>query len=142
MIKYDPTLLHLDYLSGGNWHPLVISNLNYQNTYNPDDGYTLIPGSETITFTLNGPGPKSLVQVLRDLRLQYDGHLVGSGYFTVDSYRRVYTPITGGWRTDATCTAVGAYAAALSISVTYKTVRPAHETAIQFIRQWVKVNNF
>jgi hypothetical protein len=148
MIPYNRNLVHLDYYSGGSWHPLAFATINYAASYTPDENSTLIIGSETLNFSLNGPGPKSLVQPLRALRLKYSTKLVGSGYFTVDSYRRRYTTDAAAakrgkdFRTEASCSAVTAYAAALSIKVTYTKERPPNETAYQFIKQFITVSNW
>lgn len=148
MIKFDKTLLKFDYLTGNLWYPLDFATLRYSAQYNPDSNKTLIIGSETITFSMGGAGVIALSSVLSLVRLKYDGHFVGSGYFTVDSYQRAYSTDPDAqrhgqhFRTDATCTAVSAYAAALDLKVTYNKTRPTGETAKQFISQWVTISNW
>lgn len=148
MIKFNRELLTFDYLTGNLWYPLTFSTLNYSAQYSPDSNRTLIIGSETLTFSMSGAGVLALASVLTLVRLKYSGHFVGSGYFNVDTYQRDYSTDPDAqkrgkpFRTEASCTAVSAYAAALDLKVTYNKTRPTGETAKQFIEQWVTISNW
>jgi hypothetical protein len=148
VIKFDYTLVSLEYFWDG-WHPLPAAKVDYHADYTPDASLTLIIGSEALHISLSGPGDQTLLPPLRVVRLSYGGFLVGSGLFTVDTVTTVQLAGDAAaeargeaYRTECTCSAVGAYAAMLDVEVSYATERPAGETAYEFITQFVAVGNW
>jgi len=146
---YDPHLLTIERKTGvDTWAPVEVASLNYSANYDPDDGGTLIVGSETVRFTISGWGSAGLLNPLDVIRVRYDGIDIGCGLYTVDTAQTTTTVDPEAKRhsgqterVDCQCSAVGTYAAALDTIVTWPDKLPA-ETAIKRVRRWVTVDNW
>lgn len=148
MTAYNPDLFTVEKSSGGGWVTVAVANLTYNASYDPDNGGTLIVGSETVRFTLSGWGAATLLNPLDVIRVRYNGIDIGCGLYTVDNavVTKTVDPEAeryGGEkeRVDCECSAVGTYAAAMDTIVTWADTLPA-ETAITRVRRWVTVNGW
>lgn len=148
MTEYDRDLFTVEKSTGGGWTAVAVANLTYSASYDPDDGGTLIIGSETVRFVLSGWGSAALLNPLDVIRVRYNGIDIGCGLFTVDTATVTETVDPqaehyGGEteRVDCQCSAVGTYAAAMDTIVTWADKLPA-ESAITRVRRWVTVNGW
>jgi hypothetical protein len=146
--EYNPELFTVEKKTGSTWTPVDAANLSYSASYDPDDGGTLIVGSETIRFSISGWGTMTLVDPLDLIRVRYAGHDIGCGIFTVDNatVTKTVDPEANRYsgnteRVDCQCSAVGTYAAALDTTVTWADKLPS-EPAITRVRRWVTVNGW
>lgn len=148
--EYDFENFHFERAQSAGWTSVLahVNNFQCEESYNPDDNGTLIYQSETASVSMSywqQPATPVPLYPLDKVRARYGSKVVFLG--TVDTTR--WTASTdpdadkhgAAKRIDFSANLVGTYAALLSRTVCYLPQSPA-PTAINFIRNWITVNNW